>query len=840
MAAPLVAAAQGPRCPYHAAMSEAPLPAPDAEARRLARLRELAVLDTGPEPLFDELVALAARLCGTPIALVSLVDDQRQWFKARLGLAASQTPRDQAFCAHAIQSPELFEVADALSDPRFVDNPLVQGEPHIRFYAGVPIELDDGSRPGTLCVIDRQPRALSESQRDSLRSLARAVSAALLQRERTLNQALAVRSQLERELADRAQALGEALQAQAESEGRFQVLSEHSPLGVYHTDAEGACLYTNPAWQRIYGLSLQESLGDGWTRSLHPDDAPAVFARWQEAAARGEPFEMGFRIRQPGGELRHVLSRARAIQGRDGEVLGYVGKVEDISARLAVERELAESRALLDHAGRIAGVGGWRFEVATQSLTWTDHTCRIHDLEPGHQPQLDEAIRYYAPEGRVAIEAAVQQALVTGEGWDLELPMITATGRHIWVRANGEAVVEAGVTVRLIGAFQDITLQHRARQELESSRERLRALYEATPAMLHSVDTQLRLLTVSDLWLQNLGYRREAVIGRSLLDFLAPDAMQASVGVNQPELWREGRVMNRPTRFVHGDGSVRDLLFSAIVEYDEHGAAQRALVFLDDITEDLRRQAELAREQGLRRQIERHAADLDQLLRERSEMLDVLAHEVRQPLNNASAALQSAGAALAAKGLITPAQQRLARAQSVLAQVQSNVDNTLAAAALLAGTGQIARGDTDIDTLIAVSITDLPREHRDRVVIERLTPTRTALMDMSLMRLALRNLLSNALKYSAPASVVWLRVQDCDEPLALVFEVIDAGSGFPPELRGRLFQRGARAGAAAEGTHGLGLYIVRRVMDLHGGSAELAASGPGGSVMRLTLPQSDE
>lgn len=238
----------------------------------------------------------------------------------------------------------------------------------------------------------------------------------------------------------------------------------------------------------------------------------------------------------------------------------------------------------------------------------------------------------------------------------------------------------------------------------------------------------------------------------------------------------------------------------------------------------------------MRRQIERHVQELDQLLHERSEMLDVLAHEVRQPLNNASAALQSATSSLAGRGERL-ALERLTRAQAVLGQVLAGVDNTLAAASLLAGGGRIARLDTDIDTLIAVTIADLPREQRDRIVVRRHTATRTALMDMSLLRLALRNLLSNALKYAPGVSPVTLHVMDFDEPAALQLEVADAGPGIPRELLPRLFMRGARGHGGTEAAHGLGLYIVRRVMDLHGGSAELLRTGPLGTVMRLTLPQ---
>jgi len=159
-------------------MQSAPIP-PD-EQHRLQSLRALDVLDSEPEAEFDALVGAAAAVCDMPISLVSLIDADRQWFKANRGLdGVSETPRDLAFCAHAILSDELFEVPDACADVRFADNPLVAGEPKIRFYAGAPVRLSNGHCIGTLCVIDREPRRLTERQREVLRCLALATARAM-------------------------------------------------------------------------------------------------------------------------------------------------------------------------------------------------------------------------------------------------------------------------------------------------------------------------------------------------------------------------------------------------------------------------------------------------------------------------------------------------------------------------------------------------------------------------------------------------------------------------------------------------------------------------------------
>lgn len=287
--------------------------------KRVEILREYELLDTLPEQEFDDIVELASVFFGMPIALISLLDSHRQWFKAKVGLGASETPIEQAFCYHAIQQPEeVFVVPDSLIDDRFKTNPLATGEPHVRFYAGAPLVTDEGYALGTLCVIDKQPRQFTPEQGRILQILAAKVTERFEARRNRL------RSQL---------ALTVANNKTAKALNRLLVAEKVAGVGNWYVDYKTDEIYWSPEMYRIFGIP-QDSPVDlvRWREMIHPDDLK-VLVKARETMRPGDAATFfDIRIRNVKGEdkwLRYTL------ESNDTQQL--VGTVLDITDRKEAE-----------------------------------------------------------------------------------------------------------------------------------------------------------------------------------------------------------------------------------------------------------------------------------------------------------------------------------------------------------------------------------------------------------------------------------------------------------------------------------------------------------------------
>ena len=310
------------------------------ESARLARLHELLILDTAREPLFDSFVRMASEVCESPIALITLVDAERQWFKAELGFGGRPgTPREFAFCAHTIQTDELMEVPDARDDARFAANPFVRDEPRIRFYAGAPLIVPGGQRVGSLCVIDTQVRRLTGSQRRELVSLARLTTQAL-----TMRRDLIVRTQQVRDEADGALAAREA---------ELNDLYTNAPCGHYSLDTHGRFLRVNDTLLRWLGCTREEAVGKLGIADFLDDEGRQYFnARFPRLKRDGRIFDIEYDLVGRSGMRRRLMGSASAVRGPDGEFVMTRTVVHDISERHRACEDLrrlgAEQQAIID------------------------------------------------------------------------------------------------------------------------------------------------------------------------------------------------------------------------------------------------------------------------------------------------------------------------------------------------------------------------------------------------------------------------------------------------------------------------------------------------------------
>ena len=290
------------------------------ETDRLAALHSYDILDSEREPAFDDITALVARLCDAPIAVVNLIDADRQWFKSEVGLGVRETPLETSFCRHALLEQDRLIVPDATRDPRFEGNPLVTGDAGLRFYAGVLLKDQNGLPLGTLCVLDTRVRSagLTAIQAEALEVLGRQVMNLL-----NLRKAMAAGRRADDDLIAAAAAL-------SESEAKFRAIADSMPQMVWSTRPDGFHDYYNARWYEFTGVPAGSTDGEGWNGMFHPDDQERAWTLWQHSLETGEPYEIEYRLRRADGVYRWTLGRAQPIRNERGEITRWFGTCTDI------------------------------------------------------------------------------------------------------------------------------------------------------------------------------------------------------------------------------------------------------------------------------------------------------------------------------------------------------------------------------------------------------------------------------------------------------------------------------------------------------------------------------
>ena len=416
------------------------LPTPPDEAARLALLRSLEVLETPHDPVLDSLAQCASQLTGCAVSLVSLIDVDRQWFKASVGLTDGQMLRDIAFCSHAITGNGLMEVQDARLDARFADNPLVQGEPHIVFYAGMPLTVD-GQKLGTLCVLDSVPHQLSSAQQGMLCGLARAAEHWLASR----HEQLALRE-------------GRAMLAK---------LSAQLPGFVYQfrlfPDGRSSFPFASEGLQDIYELE-RDAVIDGAEPvfdRLHPDDLDAVRQAIQRSAELLTPWRQEYRVLLPRQGLCWREGSAQPELLPDGSVLWH-GFITDITARREREAAYRQVQQRWRIAVDAARLGLIEIDRVSGHVMLDTAAAEHHALAagPAHL-RFDDWVARFMEADRVRLREAIEHALQRGSTLRLQLRLQpdTTDERERSIELSAQPADDEALRGRLIGTCSDVSSQ---------------------------------------------------------------------------------------------------------------------------------------------------------------------------------------------------------------------------------------------------------------------------------------------------------------------------------------------------------------------------------------------
>ena len=527
------------------------------EAERLSALRALHIVGSEAEEHFDAVCQTASVLFGVPIALVSLLEEDRQWFKARCGLDVGGTAREVAFCTYTILSDEVLVVEDAVQDERFATNPLVTGSPHIRFYAGAPLSLDPGLCVGTLCIIDTKPRSFSPEQRQQLQTLAKIVVAHLrLHLARHAHEAeVKARQETVFALAERVSASDAMLRAQRMAESA-------ASIGHWRITPEDRRVSWSEGLGRIFGRPLPEAGSLTLEQHLtyyHKDDSAGVADRIEAALAGQGPHASGYqgraRVMRPDGSLRHVLVQGAPDYDESGVLTALYGVILDITDLTVSEEQAREAnadlRTTLTHMDQGLIVFG-----PDQRVRLLNPRVRQFLAIPeavSHQKVSFDDIRAFQQARGDFSRASVDIDALINVRSPQDLPRVFE-----WPSLNGAILEVRRVDLpdnSLLLTFLDITQRKASEAAVQESERRYRLLAENATDIIVWCDLDTTRRYVSPAMTSVLGYDAEALVGTRPLDFVHPeDAPAYRVALDDLTRGKTDRALTRQ-RYHHRNGA---------------------------------------------------------------------------------------------------------------------------------------------------------------------------------------------------------------------------------------------------------------------------------------------
>ena len=818
-------------------------PLPENEAQRLDALQRYRILDTPPDQQLDDITLLAAHVCEAPIALITLVDSGRQWFKSKVGWADQETSRDISFCAHAILEPgKEMVVADASRDARFADNPLVTSDPpHIRFYSGVPLCTPEGYALGTLCVLDRVPRTLSVAQLGALRALARSVATEL---ELRLS-----RSELRRSLETAAE-LAKELDQRVEQ--RYRKLVDASPDAIM-IHSEGRIILVNRALVALLrARNADDLIGKESTFMLAPPFLEAARMRTRGLyAGEAQPRMEQTYLRLDGSPVDVEVASAPLVL--DHKPAAQV-TVRDITDRLRAQHTLQESERIqrnlavelqkekekLVAAQSVAGVGSWETDLATLEVTWSPETHRIFETDAASfRPTHAAFLQFVHPDDRERVDQAFAQSLNSTVPFSVEHRVQLPDGRIKFVEERWRAFTGGQPKpVRAIGTCHDITERKRAELARDESENRFRLLWQTSTSAIVLMDRNSIIRYANPALLDVFGHEPAAATGKNLA-LLQPRHLAAGhlrgtqryLESGQKTLdWRAVETIG-----LHKDG--REFPVEIGFSVMEINGEPIFAGFIRDITE--RKQAEEAR------------GTMEAKLRElqKLEAIGTLAGGIAHDFNNIIA-IMLGNADLARRELDREhsAMQSIEEIVKAGRRGRDLVQQILSFSRRQAITmAPVALGSI-VEEVARMLSANLPAQISIEVSIAANAPLVRA--DSTQMMQVLMNLGTNAIQaMRGRAGSLHMALEAITSTLLPTAEpgadqraqpaarlvVRDSGPGMDQATLDRMFEPFFTTKPPGEGT-GLGLSVVHGIVQSHGGLIKVSSTPGGGTCFTIDLP----
>ena len=784
----------------------------DDEVRRLAALREYAILDTPPESAFDEIARLSAWICGTSMGFISFADEERVWIKAGVGLDVKEMPRQLSLCAEAIGGGDLVHWEDLAAYPRLANHPLVT-ELKVRCFAGMPLVTPEGLAVGALCVLDPQPKQLSREQLDALGVLGRQVITQL---------------ELRRNVIRHEQSEAALRQAEEKYRGIFENVTE----GIFQTTPDGHYVAANPMLARIYGYETAEELVTAVRDIEHQlyvkAERRAEFVRLMQEAGVVSRFES--QVYRKDGTVIWISENARSVRDGEGKLLYFEGTVEDITEQKRTEEALRDSELLYhslveylpQHIFRKDTEGRFTFVNRLFCSTLSRKEEEILGKTDFDFFPRDLAEKYHADD---------QEVMTAFKIVDTDEMHIRPNGEQLWVHVLKTPLLDAaGKVIGIQGIFWDVTERRRMEAALAHERDLLRALMDNVPDAIYFKDLQSRFLSCSRAVAAKVGVEDPALLlGKTDFDFFAPDHAKAAFEDEQHIIRTGQPVVGITEKETLPDGRVSWVLTSKMPFRNEKGEIIGTFGVSKDITVLIKAERDLAKAR-------------DEALvfaRAKAEFLANMSHEIRTPMN---AVIGMCGLLLETK--LTGEQREFAETVRRSAEaLMSIINDILDFSKGEAGRMRIENLDFDLREVVEGTV-ELLAESAQAKGLELLCwiqedMPRYLRGDAGRLRQILMNLIGNAIKFTERGEVLAkvTPASETPERILLRFEVVDTGIGIGAEGQARIFEAFSQADTSMTrryGGTGLGLAISKQLAELMSGEIGVTSDAGAGAVFWFT------